>query len=208
MRKVDGLDVLSDSRVKIVKDIIPQLINLENLRDSIVVIMPDNNVICITNFTTIFVFNLKECTPGYTILIDKRTFWFDDYKLEPDEYIAFNQSSSDIYLNIQNATQMYYYNISNYILIDKIEDITSYEIFQQEYLSLKASDGNKFFRGFNNKFIISIYNKFPNIAKSDKANLYVYDFDINSILVVWEVFKKKYNRPIYTIYRAMKLDKK
>ena len=87
-------------------------------------------------------------------------------------------------------------------LVDKIEDITSYEQFQQ-YLQLKADDGSKFFRGYNNKFVVPIYTKFPNIAKSDTASLYIYKFDFESDLVVWKVFKKKLNRDVYTIFRVM-----
>lgn len=202
------IQIYSDPRLPIVRNILAGLISKTDLKDTYVSVMPDNNMIAICKLTTIYCCNLKECIPGYTIYIDSSSFDPDkveEYKLSPDEYVAFNQYSSSLYLSIADANQSYFYNLDKYQLIDKIEDITSYDDFK-EYLAIRADDGAKFFKGYNNKFIIPIFTKFPNINKSDIANLYVYKFDYESNLIVWRVTKKKFNRDIYTIFRVLTLN--
>jgi len=209
MRRVpySDIQIFSDARIPVMKKILSGIISDLEMKETIVTIMPDNNMIAICKLTTVFVCNLKECIPGYTIYIDPLTFdpeFVEKYKLQEDEYVSFNQNSSSIYLNIVEANNLYFYNINNYRLIDKIEDITSFEDFQY-YISLKADDGSKMFKGYNNKFVIPIFTKFPNIAKSDSADLYIYDYDFESNLIVWKVKKKKFNRDLYTIFRVLKL---
>lgn len=208
MRKIPytDIEIYSDPRIPVLKNILPGIVGITGMTESIITIMPDNNVIALCKLTTVFCINLKECIPGYKITIDPRTFiqdCIDEYKLKEDEYINFNQATSGLYLNIDDTNMKYFYNINNYPMIDKIEDITSYEVFQNEYLSMKADDGVKFFKGFNNSFVVPIWTKFPNISKSDIANLYVYKLDFESDLVVWKVYKKKLNRDVYTIFRVM-----
>ena len=208
MRKIPytDIEIYKDPRVPVMKKILSGIIGKVDFRETIVTIMPDNNAIALCKLTTVFCLNLKECIPGYKIIIDPRTFsdeFVEQFKLEEDEYVSFNQASSGLYLNIDDTNMKYFYNISNYNLIDQIEGLTDYEVFQNEYLTLKADDGSKFFRGFNNKFLVPVYTKFPNIAKSDVASLYVYKLDFESDLVVWKVFKKKLNRDVYTIFRVM-----
>lgn len=210
MRKIEytDIEIYSDSRVPVVKKILSGIISKVDLAQSIVTIMPDNNMIVINQLSIVYACNLKECIPDYTIFIDPRTFdnnYIEDYHIDTDEYIAFNQASSSIYLNISSANQLYFYNLNKYKLIDKIENINDYQDFSDYYMNLKADDGSKFFRGYENKFIIPIFTKYPNIANNDIANLYVYEFDIESNLVVWKIFKKKLNRDLYTIFRVMKL---
>lgn len=209
MRRIPytNIEIYKDDRIPIVRKILSSLISKLEMQDSIVTIMPDNTMIAICRLTTVFTCTLKECTPGFTIYIDPRTFYdefIESYKILEDEFIAFKQDSSTLYLNIANTNQLYFYNIDKYKLIDKIEDITSFEDFNY-YLSLKSEDGSKFFKGYNNNFILPIYTKFPNISKSDVANLYVYDFDQESNLVVWKVYKKKLSRDVYTVFRVLKL---
>ena len=209
MRRIPYTDIQidRDPRIPVVRKILSGIISKLDMQDSVVTVMPDNNMIAICKLTTIFCCNLKECIPGYAIYIDPMTFndqLIEDYKIQEDEYRLFNQNSSSIYLNIVNANQSYFYNIPNYELIDKVEDITSYDDFQY-YINLKADEGSKFFKGYNNKFIMPIFTKFPNIAKSDSADLYVYKYDFESNLIVWKIKKKKLNREVYTIFRVLNL---
>ena len=206
MRKIEytDIEIFDDPRIVVAKKVLSGIISKVSLKETIVVIMPDNTMIAINQLSIIYVCNLKECIPGYTIFIDNRTFndeYIVKYDIQENEYIAFNQSTSGLYLNIADTCNKYYYNINTYSLIDKIEDITSY----QYYINLKADDGSKFFRGYNNSFMLPVFTKFPNISKSDTANLYVYNLDSESNLVVWKIYKKKFNRDVYTIFRVMKL---
>lgn len=206
MRKIPytDIEIYSDPRIPVLKNILPGIVGTTGMYESIITIMPDNNVLALCKLTTVFCLNLKECIPGYKIMIDPRTFEFaEEFKLKEDEYVSFNQASSGLYLNIDDTNMKYFYNINSYPMIDKIEDIASYEMFQNEYLSMKADDGVKFFKGFNNSFVVPIWTKFPNISKSDIASLYVYKLDLESDLVVWKVYKKKLNRDVYTIFRVM-----
>lgn len=209
MRRIPytDIEIYSDPRMITVRKVLSTLISVENLKSTITILNPDNNLIGLIQLSGIISCNLKECISGYTMIIDPRSFdkeYIDSYKLQEDEYIFFNQSNSSVYLNVVDTSNKYFYNISNYKLIDKIEEITSFEDFQN-YINLKSADGSKFFRGYNNKFILPIFSKFPNIAKHDVASLYVYDLDYESNLVVWKVFKKKLNRDVYTIFRVLKL---
>lgn len=209
MRKIPytDLEIYQDPRMLVIRKILPTIVSKTDMLQSIVTIMPDNNMIIIDQLSIVLSCNLKECIPGYNMYIDPRSFdenIMEAYKIQEDEYIKFNQNSSSIYLNIDVANQSYFYNINNYRLIDKIEDISSYEDFQY-YINLKSDDGSKFFKGYNDKFIIPIFTKFPNIAKSDTASLYVYEYDKESNLVVWKIYKKKLNRDLYTIFRVLKL---
>ena len=209
MRKIPytDIEIYSDPRMIIVRKILSSLVSAENIKTAITIVNPDNNLISIIQLSVIISCNLKECISDYTMMIDPRSFdkeYINAYNLQEDEYIFFNQASSSVYLNVVDTSVKYFYNFSNYKLIDKIEDITSFEDFQS-YINIKSADGSKFFRGYNNKFILPIFSKFPNIAKNDVANLYVYDFDYESNLVVWKVFKKKFNRDVYTIFRVLKL---
>ncbi len=209
MRQIAYSDIVidKDPRIPVVKKLLSGIISKLDLEETIVTVMPDNTVIGVCKLTTVFVANINECVPGYMMMIDQRTFKDDiieKYHIEEDEYILFNQEISSLYLNIREANNMYFYNLPKYQLIDKIENIGSYEEFQY-YLNLKSESGSKFFKGFCGKFIIPIWTKFPNIAKSDIASLYVYRFDNDSDLVVWKVKKKKFNKDIYTIFRVLRL---
>lgn len=209
MRKIPytDIEICSDPRMLVIRNILPSVIIQSDIEQSIVVLLPDNQLMVICQLTTIFSCNLNECIPDYAMYIDPKSFleeYIEEYKLQPDEYVVFNKDKNDLYFNIDTVINQYFYNVNSYTLIDKIEDITSYDSFES-YNNLKADNGSRFFRGFNNKFVIPIFNKFPNIAKSDKADLYVYRFDNESDLVIWKVRKKKINRDFYTIFRVLKL---
>ena len=208
MRKIPytDIEIYSNSRIPIIRKILGSIISKLDAQETIVTIYPDNNLIAFCKLTTVISFNLKECINDCKIVIDPRTFneeYTELYKIKEDEYISFNESSAGLYFNLEEANNKYFYNISQYNLIDKIEDITSYEDFNNNYLNIKADDGCKFFKGYNNKFVIPIFTKFPNISKNDIASLYVYKFDNESNLVVWKVYKKKLSRDVYTIFRTM-----
>ena len=209
MRKIPytDIEICSDTRMLVIRNLLPTLIIQSDIEQSIVALLPDNQLFVICQLTTIFSCNLNECIPDCAMYIDPRSFledYINEYKLQPDEYVVFNKDKNDLYFQIDNVISQYFYNINSYELIDKIEDVTSYESFDY-YNTLKADNGNRFFRGFNNKFVIPIFNKFPNIAKADKADLFVYHFDQESDLVVWKVKKKKINRDFYTIFRVLRL---
>ena len=175
MRKIPytDIEIYTDSRIPIVRKILGSIISKLDAKETIVTIYPDNNVVALCKLTTVISFNLKECINDCKICIDPRTFddeYSELYGIKENEYINFNQSTSGLYFNIEDANNKYFYGIINYELIDKIEDITTYESFSY-YLNLKADDGSKLFRGFNNKFAIPIFTKFPNISKSDRADL-------------------------------------
>lgn len=202
-----NIQIDKDPRVPVVRSILSNMINKTDVEKCIVTVMPDNTMVAICQLTTIFSCNLKECIPGYMIIMDYTTFndeYVEEYKLDKDEYVLFNQSSTEIYLNIQNAINSYVYNTTNYQLVDKIEDLTSFPDLQS-YFNIKADEGCKFFKGYNNRFCIPMWTKFPNVTKSDSVDLYVYRFDESSDLVVWKIKKKKIGRDWFIIFRVMKV---
>ena len=200
----------SDSRIAVVKNLLPSIMSKLNMEKTLVIVTENNDMIAICQLTTIFYCKLTECIPGYPIVISPETFnedFVEAYKLMDDEYVIYDLNRYNIYLDTNTAISYitrFIYNPQSEVLSDKIEDITSYEDFDK-YLNIKAAEGNKFFTGYNNKFIIPIFTKFPNIAKGDKADLYVYNYDQESDVVVWKVSKKKLNRDLYTIFRVLKL---
>ena len=204
------IKIESDPRVLVVKNLLPSIMSKLNMQQSLVIVTSNNDMIAVCQLTTVFCCKLTDCIPGADIILAPETFHEDyiaAYKLQDDEYVVYDVNRYNIYINpstiIHGYIDNFIYN-SNGILRDKIEDITEYDDFG-EYLNIKAAEGNKFFKGYNNNFMLPIFTKFPHIAKGDKADLYVYMYDRESDLVIWKVKKKKLGRDLYTIFRVLRL---
>lgn len=82
----------------------------------------------------------------------------------------------------------------------------------QEYLSLKASDGMKFYKIsgndiYNPKFYhIPVFSGFPSLNKSDNIAIKVFDLYDGHLLVIFDIYKKKLNSNYQMYFRTLLLN--
>lgn len=204
MRKINNLIIESDERLLIVKKLLPSILGKLDIDSSLILVTSSNELFAMVRDTVIFKCDIHECIPGYELYIDPKTFdqeINESCLIGDDEYIV----NTDI-LSIQKLRErvgMYYYNKPSkpdYLLIDMQENP---EI--KEYLNLKSDNGARFYKDIDANYMIPIFTKFPSLAKSDKADLYIYNYGAIHQIVEIIIHKKKINRDVSMIYKILRI---
>lgn len=185
--------IFKDPRVIVAKKIITSIVAKSYLPYSEIMITGDNTLVIVVLETSLYSLKLDNLP-----LLPPIAFKFSDIEnLNEDEYI----NNSQVYYKLN-----WYYN---YYFVESVnrrervvyeEDLRANQEFEY-LLSRKASEGMKFFKIDN--YIIPVFSGFPNINKSDRVGITIYDLKDGYLLNELNIFKKKINKDIKMYYRTL-----
>lgn len=191
---------LYDDRLPVIKRIITGIISKSDLKYSNAMITNDNNLVIVVRDTVFYKIQMNELLVGEPI-----AFYCGNF-----ETLEENCCIHDLNLleSISRIYNLYIYQINVNNLVARDDNLKDNENFQN-YLSLKAADGMRFYKlngnNLNSTFMIPVFSGFPNVSKSDKLGINVYTLIDNHLLVEMVIFKKKINKEVKMYYRTINI---
>lgn len=193
---------IKDIRLPQVRKIIQGIVGKSDLQFSNFMITGDNNLVIIIRETVMYLVKLFDvpCLPPIAFSYEN----LEQDNLEEDECIP-----NQYLLSVLSPIYEYYINSKSYKLASEL-DLRNNNEFEQ-LLSLKAADGANFFKingsSIGECYFIPIFSGFPNINKSDKIGIDIYDLKDGHLLIIMNIYKKKINRDIQMYFRTINLGK-
>ena len=191
---------LYDDRLPVIKRIITGIISKSDLKYSNAMITNDNNLVIITRDTVFHKVQMNELLVGEPL-----AFYCGNFETLEENCCIHDFNLLNYISSIYN---LYINQININTLVASDNNLKDNENFQY-YLSLKASDGMRFYKlngnNLNNTFMIPIFSGFPNIAKSDKLGINVYSLIDGYLLIEMIIFKKKINKEIKMYYKTINI---
>lgn len=116
------------------------------------------------------------------------------------------------YIQLQDKLLQFYSSCINRELLASVDDLKSDPEFAK-LLTMKAADGMRFYKlpaldsnSKPNMFFIPIYSGFPNLAKSDNANIRIWNaIESNCSIVEYIIWRQKIKSYIHLYFRILNL---
>lgn len=219
-----GFTILEDQRLPVIKKLLESTIKLVELQGSIIYVSSDNTVYIISNEgSVLYCFNISECIPDCDFMIDAyNTFQYKivenndpNIKTKTAKISLYNLSDYECILNTDfiakknciDKINQYIYHADIYPIIAKEENILKgpYGKTMMEYLSLKADQGAKFFKYYdqNISYMFPICTGFPSLTKADDMDIIVRQMENHYEMIELIVHKKKIGRDFRIIFRTL-----
>lgn len=191
---------INDPRLQQAIKIVAAVISKKNLYMTNIHITTDNTLFIICMNTVLYMTKLTDVQPGFEITVE-----YSDTEVIP----VTNPES--LYI-IRNSIWYYLSMANDNNLVAKDNVLRANDEFES-LLSMKAADGNKFYKLRGEKditklYYVPVFSGFPiNINKTDSFGVSIYDLHDGYILIKSTVFKKKINRTIDIFYKTIDLNK-
>ena len=199
------LEVYKDQRFSRAKELLVSMLGKKDIENTLAFINQYNYLVCVVRETAIFMCYLGDNIPyGNPIYIDcESTFALLADDEDSTKYIPILDIRK---INQLNEYYTRYTNYSSYTLIYHKDNMESDPDFA-EYLSVRSSDGAKFYKGIsienNKKFMFPIFSGFPKLLKNDTLTLNVYMMDNLHYMIEMDIYKMKIKSNIKLIYRVL-----
>lgn len=193
------MQLLKDIRLPQAKKIIQGVISKSDLQFSNIIITGDNTLVIIVRETIMYLIKLQDLP-----FLPPIAFRYN----ELNDELSDDECFSDVHLlSFLLPIYDYYINSTKYKLVSE-PVLRNNEEFER-LLSLKAADGANFFKihgqVLGEYYLVPIFSGFPNINKSDKIGIDIYDLRDGHLLIVMNIYKKKVNRDINMYFRTINL---
>lgn len=200
------MEIYTDPRIPLARKVLGVILPKTYLSTNPDIMITHNNIlIAIVLDTTIYSCELNIQEERNDIAFQYNSIVSED---ESSESFIFDK----VILNKISSCFYGYYTISTNNPALAFKDNLKEDEEFQEYLSLKASDGMKFYKIpgvdiYNPKFYhIPIFSGFPALNKSDNIAIKVYDLNDCHLLIVFDIYKKKLNKNYQMYFRTLLLN--
>ena len=199
------LEVYKDQRFPRAKELLVSMLGKKDIENTSALVNQYNYLVCVVRETAIFICYLGDNIPfGNPIYIDcESTFALLADDPDSTKYIPILDIRK---INQLNEYYVRYTNTTNYTLIYHKDNMELEPDFA-EFLSIKSTDGAKFYKGIStdncNKFMFPIFTGFPKLLKNDTLSLNVYMMDNLHYMIEMDIFKMKIKGNIKLIYRVL-----
>ena len=197
-----------DARMEQARKILSGLVSA-SMNDRTEALVHQNELIVVIDKTVLYIVPLLNIEPNFYQDIG---FRYDILIKECGDNLSCYISDYEVVDRVISIYNSYMFIIHNNIPIISEEDLRSNPQFES-LLGLKASDGLLYFNIYSN-FItdnsntqlikIPVFTGFPSINAKDKIGVTVFN-EINTFIINFNIFKKKFNRNLNMIYRILKL---
>lgn len=200
------MEQYKDDRIPLVRKVLGIIIPKTYLSTNPDIVITFNNILVVIVLdTTIYKYDLNIQEPGNNIGFKYNSILSED---ESSESFIFDKA---IFKKVSNCFYGYYNISMNQPLLATKDNLKEDKEFQ-DYLSLKASDGMKFYKIpgidiYNPKFYhIPIISGFPSLNKADNIAISVFDLNDGHLLILFDIFKKKLNKNYQMYFRTLLLN--